>query len=55
MEVTVNSKVCIGCGLCVHLLPNVFEMTKDGKARVINQTADIGNIGCQCPVQAIAV
>lgn len=29
MKVTVDKKVCIGCGLCTSLAENVFEMKGD--------------------------
>lgn len=34
----VNQDVCIGCGLCVQMCPQAFEMLNDGKAKAINPT-----------------
>lgn len=53
MAVKVDDK-CIGCGLCVHLAPSVFEMTQKGVAVVIDPEGEIGTIASQCPVQAIS-
>lgn len=54
----VNSDVCIGCGTCVSMCPDVFEF-KDDKAQVIKNVDHIKNEKCikeakeACPVQAI--
>lgn len=55
MVIKVNEELCIGCGLCVHLRPNVFKMNADGKAIVIEKDGEIDNIASQCPVQAIQI
>ena len=34
MKVDVNKKKCIGCGLCIALVPEVFDFDEDGKAYV---------------------
>jgi len=53
--VSVNKEKCIGCGLCVSICEEVFEMTSDGKAKVKSQK----NLPCvresiqSCPVNAI--
>lgn len=53
----VDVDACIGCGACVSVCPNVFEMGDDGKSHVkdpdgadeddLQQAVDI------CPVDAI--
>jgi len=54
--VKINTKKCIGCGLCASLCPEVFAMGSDGKAKVKSQK----KIPCvkqsieSCPVSAIA-
>lgn len=54
--VKIDKEKCIGCGACVSLCEEVFEM-KDGKAHVKAQK----NIPCvkeaidACPVDAISV
>jgi ferredoxin len=55
--VKVDAKTCIGCGLCVAICPEVFEMGHDGKSHVKNAAA-CKNSKCKeaaegCPVQAI--
>ena len=32
MHYHVNEDVCIGCGLCISTVPEVFEVNADGKA-----------------------
>jgi ferredoxin len=34
MEVKVNKEKCIGCGYCVSVCPEVFELGDDGKSKV---------------------
>ncbi len=52
----VNKEKCIGCGLCVQVCGEVFEMGEDNKAKVKEQK----DIPCvkeateQCPVNAIS-
>lgn len=55
----VNKEKCIGCGLCVSLCPDVFELGEDGKSKV-KEGADLEkNKECikeakeGCPVGAI--
>lgn len=57
----VDKDLCIGCGLCPDICPEVFKMDDDGKAIaqeggipevVINLAKDAE---AQCPVEAISV
>ena len=32
MKAIVNQDTCIGCGLCISTVPEVFEVNADGKA-----------------------
>jgi len=55
MAVAVDHEKCIGCGACVAMCADVFEMKDDGKAHV---KAGAENGECEsalgaCPVQAI--
>jgi len=34
MAIKVDKKKCIGCGACVSICPEVFEIGSDGKAKV---------------------
>jgi len=57
-KLVIDKAKCIGCGTCVALSPKVFKMTDDGKAEIIDETADskenIQNTIDACPVQAIS-
>jgi len=54
----VDQDLCVGCGLCEQVCPDVFEITAEGKAAV-KAGAD-ASAPCvqdaidQCPVQAIS-
>ena len=55
---TVDKNKCLGCGTCVSLCPKVFKLGDDGKAEVIDKSADtdenIKNAIDSCPVGAIS-
>ena len=61
MKALVDQDVCIGCGLCPSIAPNVFEMREDDKAHVIvdmiskDDEAEAQESAESCPVNAIAV
>ncbi len=57
--VKINKEKCIGCGLCVSVCPNVFELGDDNKSQ-IKEGADLKqNEKCiqeaksSCPVEAV--
>jgi len=56
--VRVDKKKCIGCGSCVAVCPDVFEMDDDGKARVKSgvdlKSSCILDAIKSCPVEAIS-
>lgn len=54
--VHLNASACIGCGLCIKQLPNVFAL-KNGKAVVSNPETgfDVAWIIDHCPVNAIDI
>ncbi|HBN10116.1 MAG TPA: ferredoxin [Cyanobacteria bacterium UBA8530] len=60
MKAIVDLNLCIGCGACEGICPQVFRMESDGLAHVI-EGADCDAAGCcpdaaeSCPVAAIAV
>ena len=48
----VDKEKCIGCGACVSLCPDVFELIK-GKSKVMNDE-DCDEAMSACPVDAIS-
>lgn len=58
-KIIIDQKKCIGCGTCVALAPEVFELGPDGKARVKNLKGGgeetIKLAAESCPVQAISI
>ncbi|MCK5491272.1 MAG: ferredoxin [Candidatus Pacebacteria bacterium] len=55
-KIQVDQELCIGCGACVNLCIEVFELDDNGKSQVINDKCE----GCDsqmvidsCPVGAI--
>ncbi len=61
MKPKVDKDLCIGCGACVFLCPEVFKIGNDGKSEVIPEVdykenkAGIQKAVENCPVQAISV
>ena len=57
----VNPDTCIGCGVCVGMCPDVFELGDDSLAHAISGpvppslTADAESARFACPVSAIDV
>lgn len=58
MKYQVNEN-CIGCGLCIGICPNVFQMSDEGVAKAFvdevseENMADAGEAAQSCPVAAI--
>jgi len=56
LKVSVDKKKCIGCGACVSICPDGFEMGDDGKSKAKKKDC---NLDCCkeakeiCPVEAI--
>ncbi|MFH1233331.1 MAG: ferredoxin [Patescibacteria group bacterium] len=57
MTITINNNLCVGCGACESLCPNVFKINKQGKSEVISQSDFVcaKNAAESCPGQAIEV
>jgi ferredoxin len=53
----VDAEICIGCGACESLCPQVFQI-QEGKSKII--ATECANCDCQeviasCPVKAISL
>lgn len=61
MKTKVDPDICIGCGLCPSIAPDVYEMGAEGKAHAIVDTVPEGSEGAaqeaadSCPVSAISI
>lgn len=61
MKPVVDRGLCIGCGLCEDLCPEVFQMREDGYAYVLAENPGPELYGCtrdaldSCPVEAISI
>jgi ferredoxin len=55
MRAHVDQDTCIGCGLCVSSVPEVFQLNEDGKAEAIADGPDdaVQEAIDSCPVSAI--
>ena len=57
----VNKDLCISCGACVGMVPDVFEFGDDDKAEVVAKeisedlTDDVKDAAEGCPTDAIEV
>jgi len=58
MKIKVDKQKCLGCGVCINLCPEVFEL-KDGKSEIKEKVDLEKNKDCIkeaidfCPVTAI--
>lgn len=61
MKATVDKHLCLGCGICVDVCPEVFEMDDDNKAQAkVNPIPPETEGNCreaadQCPESAIKI
>lgn len=61
MKTKVNKDLCIGCGACTAIVPDVFEIGEDGlaetKVDIINEdlTTDVREAAEGCPTSAIEI
>jgi len=61
MKPTVDTDLCIGCGNCEELCPEVFRLDDDGMSRVIAEHPGPELYECtrdaqdSCPVDAISI
>ena len=57
-KITIDKTLGTGCGLCVSVCPEVFEIGDDNIAKVKGDSCkdqDINEVVSQCPVEAIKV
>ncbi len=57
-KITIDESTCTGCGLCVSLCPEAFEIDDKNIAKVKGdscQGQNISDVASQCPVEAIIV
>lgn len=60
MRAQVNAELCVGCGLCADVCPDVFAMQED-KAKVKTNPVPDTSLDCckkseeDCPVEAINI
>lgn len=61
MKATVDKDLCLGCGICVEVCPEVFEMDDDSKAQAkVSPVSAEAEGSCrkaadQCPESAIKI
>jgi len=61
VKVKINKERCIGCGVCVALAPEVFEIGDDGKSHVkVTEVSGklekkVREAAENCPAQAISI
>lgn len=56
--VSVNKNICIGCGACVSVCPDGFQIGSDGKSQAkpgAEKLECVEAAASGCPVQAITV
>lgn len=56
----VDKDLCISCGVCTEMCPDVFQFGDDGKVEVINQKGCGEGCDCEeaadsCPTDAIII
>lgn len=58
MRANVDQNTCIGCGLCIGMVPDVFHMNDDGKSEAYQDAIPenesiVSDAISACPVSAI--
>jgi ferredoxin len=61
MKVRIDEDLCIACGVCVDLVPDVFALEDEPWAEVIVETVpedledDVRDSAEECPTEAIII
>lgn len=61
MKANVEKGICVGCGLCTELCPDVFRIDEDGLAIAEDKDISGTDLECakdtahKCPVNAINI
>jgi ferredoxin len=61
MKPVVDPDLCIGCGACEDICPNVFRLEDDGLSHVIDESPDpelyglVRDSADACPTAAITI
>ncbi|KUO65873.1 MAG: ferredoxin [Gracilibacter sp. BRH_c7a] len=61
MKAAVDQELCIGCGVCEGVCPEVFQMNDEGLAEAIKAEIDqevleeAKQAQTECPVEAITI
>lgn len=61
MKATVDQELCIGCGVCESVCPEVFQMNDEGLAEAIKGEIEQAvmeeakQAQTECPVEAITI
>lgn len=50
MKTKVDKELCISCGACIDMCPDVFQYDDDGKAEAVSKECN----GCDCEEAADA-
>ncbi len=56
-KIEVNKDLCIGCGACMAICPETFEMDSDGLAKAVNNEIndEVKTAEESCPTNAIKI
>ncbi len=60
MKAVIDPEACTGCGLCAETCPEVFELTDDVAAVIVDQVPEDSMDTCkqaaeECPLEAISI
>ncbi|MBU1292363.1 ferredoxin [Patescibacteria group bacterium] len=55
MKIKINQEDCIGCGSCVAICPDVFDINQENKAVVKNTNTDQGETDQECAKEAVEI